>query len=186
MNEGRLISTKPLPEEVIQKIKVHLKDDPRSLAYFVISVNSGIRVGDLLAMRMEHLTWADGLATLEWREQKTGKRRIVPLNKVGSDALAGWLAVRPGKTEFLFEGARGQMRSPYMAQCLKSWCEAVGYASSRVSNHSCRKSFVRIHIQRGANLTVMQKMLNHSTPAQTLEYACIMTEDVKAVYAASI
>lgn len=185
-NAGRITTTKPLPLDIIQKIREHIRDDLRASAYFNISVNSGIRVGDLLAMRLEHVTWNEGLATLEWKESKTGKRREVPLNQLASASLTRWLAVRPCKTDFIFVGTRGRQRSAYYSTLLKSWCEAVGYTSSRISNHSCRKSFVRVNIERGANLVVMQKMLNHSTPAQTLEYACIMDSDIKKIYASVI
>jgi integrase len=181
-----LTTTKPIPIEVIQKVKEYLQDDPRSLAFFTVMTNTGMRVGDMLNLTTDEVRWNEGMAEFFWKEQKTGKLRTVPLNEPTSKALASWLKVHPRKTNCVFEGARGKMHSPYMAQSLKSWCAAVGYTESRTSNHSMRKSFVKTHYERGTKLAVLMTMLNHETETQTLRYMGVLDKEVASVYASVI
>lgn len=181
-----ITTTRPIPLEVVQKIKDHLAYKPRELAWFVTMTNTGMRVGDLLRLTKDDVRWNDGLAEFTWREQKTGKLRTVPLNEQTSKALTKWLLCHPGKTNYLFEGERGQMHSPYMAQSLKSWCEAVGYFEERTSNHSLRKTFVKTHYERGVKLAVLMTMLKHSEERQTLIYMGVMDKEIAGVYADAI
>lgn len=186
MNTGKILTTRPIPLDVIQKVKEHIKDQPRELAYFTIMTNTGMRVGDLLNLTKDEVRWNNGCAEFYWIEQKTGKHRMVPLNEYSSKILQRWLLLHPGKTNYIFEGTRGKMHSPYMGQMLKSWCKEVGYDEPRTANHSMRKSFVKTHYERGTKLGTLMTMLNHSTERQTLTYCGVMETEIASVYAAAI
>lgn len=180
-------TTKPIPLEVIQRIKEHLQEMPREKAWFLLSLNSAFRGGDILKLLKENILFTpEGHAEIGIREQKTGKLRRVITNQETSNALRSWLAVHPGKTEFLFEGQRGRMRTSYWTVKLKEWCEAVGYEEPRTATHSLRKTFVKTHYERGTKLATLMFMLNHATERQTLTYCGVMEEDVRMVYASAI
>jgi integrase len=179
-------TTKPIPLEVVQRIKLHLQDSPRELAWFVFSLNTSLRGGDILGLRRSDIRVIDGRTEITLREEKTGKIQTVMVNEETAKILKNWLAVHPRRTDYVFEGERGRMRTPYWSQLLKKWCREVGYDEPRTATHSCRKTFVKTHYQRGTKLAVLMEILNHSTERQTLKDCGVMDEDVKRVFADAI
>lgn len=182
-----ILTTKPIPLDVIQRIKEHLSDKPRELAWLQLSLNTAFRGGDILKLRKDDIKFTpEGRTEIIVREQKTGKIRTVTTSDETNEILRKWLDVHPGKTEFLIEGERGQMRTSYWSVKLKEWCSACGYDEPRTATHSLRKTFVKTHYERGTKLATLMFMLNHATERQTLVYVGIMEEDVKAVYSSNV
>ena len=182
-----ITTTKPIPLEVIQRIKEHLWDQPRELAWFQLSLNSAFRGGDILKLLKDDIVLTpEGHTEIRVREQKTGKIRTVLVNEETAMPLLRWLAVHPGRTHFLFEGQRGRMNTSFWTVKLKEWCAQVGYEEPRTATHSLRKTFVKTHYERGTKLGTLMFMLNHASERQTLTYCGIMEEDVQRVYADAI
>jgi integrase len=181
-----ITTTKPIPLEVIQRIKQHLQHQPRELAWFQLSLNTAFRGGDILSLVRDDIEFSDSHAVIRVREQKTGKIRDVLVNDATTAILCSWLDVHPQRTPFLFEGQRGRMRTSYWTVLLKEWCKAVGYEEPRTATHSLRKTFVKTHYERGTKLVTLMYMLNHGSEAQTLRYCGVMSEDVTTVYADAI
>lgn len=181
-----ITTTKPIPLEVTQRIKEHLQNQRRELAWFQLSLNSAFRGGDILSLRRSDLTFVDGHLQIRVRENKTDKIRTVLVNDETAAIVWAWLEVHPGRSEFLFEGQRGRMRTSYWTVKLKEWCAAVGYEEPRTATHSLRKTFVKTHYERGTKLATLMFMLNHSTERQTLTYCGVMEEDVQRVYTDAI
>lgn len=181
-----ITTTKPLPLEVVQRVKEHLRDMPREEAWFHLSLNTAFRGGDILSLLKDDIEFVESHAVIRVREKKTGKIRDVLVNESTTAVLRKWLAVHPSRTEFLFEGQRGGMRTSYWTVKLKEWCAAVGYEEPRTATHSLRKTFVKTHYERGTKLVTLMYMLNHASERQTLTYAGVMDQDVKKVYADAI
>jgi integrase len=168
-------------------LKDHLKDRPRELAWLTLSANSAFRGGDVLRLKKSDLRpLPGGWLEVMIREEKTGKLRTVKLHPTVATVLHRWLAVHPGKTEFVFEGARGKMNTSHWGVLLRRWCAAVGYLETRTSTHSLRKVFVRSNVERGAKLHTLMHALGHSSERQVLTYCGIMAEDVEKLYAVAI
>jgi integrase len=181
-----ITTTKPIPLDVTQRIKEHLREQPRELAWFTLSLNTAFRGGDILSLLRDDIEFVDSHALIRVREQKTGKIRDVLVNDATTAVIRKWLEVHPQRTPFLFEGQRGRMRTSYWTVLLKEWCQAVGYEEPRTATHSLRKTFVKTHYERGTKLVTLMFILNHATERQTLTYAGVMAEDVKSVYADAI
>lgn len=183
MNLGKIITTRPLPLDVVVRIKEHLKDNPRDLAWFCLSINSAFRGGDVLRIKRSDVrSLPGGKMEIAFRERKTKKIRTVRLNAEVAKVISRWLLVHPQKTEYLFEGARGRMGTAWMSVCLRKWCEAVGYDEKRTATHSLRKAFARTNYERGARVETLMVALRHSTPLQTLTYINILPEEIEALY----
>jgi integrase len=182
-NQGRITMARPLPLEVVARIKALLRESPRELAWFLLSVNSAFRGGDILRIRRADLRpLPGGRLEITLRERKTRQLRTVTVNAEVATAVSRWLSVHPKVTEFLFEGSRGQMGTSYWAVLLRKWCAAVGYDEERTSTHSCRKTFARVNFERGAKVETLMVALRHSSPSQTLTYINVLPEEVEALY----
>lgn len=182
MNKGKMTTTRPIPYEVVQRVKEHLKDKPRELAIFVTLTNSALRIGDFLKLKRENVRWEGDRIELFWCEEKTGKNRRLMLNSYASSVLGAYLEL-PHKTDYLIEGQKGKMNSSYISVLIKQWCASVGYEEPNTANHSLRKTFCRTMVERHkVPVYVVSEALNHSNERMTRIYLGMMQEQVDAMY----
>jgi integrase len=172
----------------IQAIKVLLhNNNPRDEALFVLGINTALRIGDLLSLRMYDVMDATGkiLDAAEVREQKTRKKKRFPLNQSVKDTLTGYFEARReiGLEEPLFPSKRkGVPLSRWRARrILHAAGRAVGL--TRIGTHSLRKTFAyHVYRRTGGNLGLVQKLLNHTSSADTLRYIGIDSDEMNSTY----
>src|SRR3954469_580248 len=93
--------------------EVEQSGNKRDLAVLQVLRHTGIRVGELVALRLSDVTLGERKGQLVVRSGKGSKYRVVPLNADARKALSDWLAVRPKTTsECLFLGRRSERLSP--------------------------------------------------------------------------
>ena len=81
-------------KEKIETIKKVLKSGNfRDYALFVLGINSGLRISDLLKLKVEDVLdeWGKHKDRITLREKKTGKEKNFPLGKTVSKALDEYL-----------------------------------------------------------------------------------------------
>jgi integrase len=172
----------------IQAMKVLLRNRSlRDEAMFVLGINTALRISDLLTLKVSDVINGKGkmLGSVEIQEQKTGKMKQFQLNKSVKDTLSSYLKTRPNCTqdEPLFPSRNGG--SPLCRwrarDILHEAGEAVGL--DRIGTHSLRKTF-GYHAYRKScgNLGLVQKLLNHATSRDTLQYIGIDKEEMDATY----
>ena len=183
----------------VDRLKATLKArSVRDWALFVLGVNTGLRVGDLLALRTGEVLAGRGRRVqiarkLELRERKTGKARIIPLNDRVRAALGEYLRGRPGllPEDPLFPSRKreegGGMRPIFRQQAwhvLHRAAEEAGLLdrNGRVGSHTMRKTFGYLLYKGGVGVDRIQKMLNHSSPAVTLAYLGITQDELDGYY----
>ena len=172
----------------IQKIKQFLKgkDNKRDYTIFVVGINVGLRAGDLLSLK-----WSDVLEnnevvnTVNIVEEKTSKRKFIELNKAAKEALNEYkdsLGV-PSLDGYIFKSRKGeghlQVRS--LHRIIKNITHELNLKGS-YSTHSIRKSFAFHRYMNNISLETLQKVLNHSSQAQTLRYIGITKEVIQDAY----
>ena len=172
----------------IQAIKAQLHTtNLRDYAWFVLGVNTGLRIGDLLRLtvgdvRLSKTQWVERLVVVE---QKTGKTKECPLSAAVKKALGEYLATRPTaqRTDPLFPSQKGQrpLRRQTAWAILKDAAQAVG-VTEPIGTHTLRKTFGYHAYQGGADLSVIQDLFNHASPATTLRYIGINRDQRDAVY----
>ena len=130
-----------------------------------VCVATGLRVGDVVALRTEQL------ARQFWiTEQKTGKRRRVNL----TDELLRQLRVHAGKV-WVFPGSRDPDKHHRTRQAV--WRDVKRAAKAfrlpqNVGVHSLRKVYAVQQLNRSkGNVAKVQRALNHSDAATTMVYA---------------
>ena len=146
--KGSRITVDPIRRlEDIKSIKRVLSDKPRDLLLFTLGINSGLRTGDLLRLKVKdvrHLKEKDGSNI--W-EKKTEKDNILMVNKAVFKSLKYYLEkVNPDDEDFLF--ASRKTNEPISIQAvnalIKKWTKTINLKGN-FGSHSLRKTFGFIH-----------------------------------------
>ena len=192
------MKTKTLPREVepiknikdIKRIKQYLqgKQNKRDYLMFVLGINTGLRIGDLLALRIDDVL-EPGTMTIKHsvpiREQKTGKIREFELNVAAREAIALYLETTPewNTAEFLFQSRKGNgpLTTRAAHKIIKTTLRDLGIKGN-YGTHSLRKTFGYHRYSNNVKLETLQKLFNHSSPAVTLRYIGITREVIMDAY----
>ena len=181
----------------IERIKRHLKSRSlRDYALFVLGINTGLRVGDLLALTVGDVLEGTGRrlrvgVRLVIREQKTRKIKRIILNDTARRALNEYLKSRerrfPEDPLFLSRqrnGKDGSLRALSRKQVWKVLSDAARacHVGDTIGTHTMRKTFGYYRYKTGHPLEEIQKMLNHSSPAITLIYIGITQDQMDQSY----
>ena len=169
---------------------------------FIVGINFGLRVSDLRMLRFcnlinDNLTFRDSFPVFEKKTRNTRKKkknRYITINNAVIDAVTLYLENTPGVSlsDYMFrsESAKDHNQNVPLTlmsidRILKGIANDLGI-SAKVSTHTLRKTFCYWMMVRGGNdsrrLLLVQKMLNHSTPAQTLDYIGLTAEEIEAAY----
>lgn len=162
----------------------------RDYAMFCLGINSGLRISDLLNLKVEDviteskpLQIADRIVV---REKKTGKAKEFPLNLSAKSALKTYLLK-----------AQLEQYSPLFPSRIKNGTVPISrirayYIISnavktaglkiRAGTHTMRKTFAYSCYKDGIELEYLMKILNHSSQAITLRYIGIEQERLDKIY----
>jgi integrase len=160
----------------------------RDYLLFVLGINSGLRVSDLLGLRWSDVLDGQGSfrSAIVIRETKTGKAKSFPLNDSAKKALAAYM-VNVGKVEadrFIFasrEGANKPITRQRAWQIINEAAAAVGI-QGQIGTHTLRKTFGYHARMAGTPIEVLQKLFNHSAPSVTMRYIGITQDELNDVY----
>ncbi len=172
--------------DAMKKILKH--DSLRDYCLFVLGINSGLRVSDLLALHIEDVADERGkpLDRIVLREKKTGKAKDFPLSASAQKAIREYLDTRSIRLQDpLFtsrtNGYTLQRNAAYVI--INRAARAVGI-TDRIGTHTLRKTFGYHAYMMGVDITRIQKLLNHSSPGVTMAYIGITKDELDNVYMA--
>ncbi len=173
---GRTLPDVLSVEEIDAMILAIPPDKPESLRNHAIIetlYGSGLRVSELVDLRLSRVSFDDGYMIVEG----TGdKQRLVPLSPVASDLIKEYLPIRnagPIKKEgsdILFLNRRGAPLTRVMVFYIIRDLAAAAGITKKVSPHTLRHSFATHLLEGGANLRAIQEMLGHESIATTEIY----------------
>jgi len=181
---GTTIKVDPIKEiRHIKAIKKLLQDKPRDLALFVLGINTNLRAGDLVSLKVSQIKDLKPGDDLELVEQKTGKPKRINLNGSCIDAITKLLSSTSLKdSDCLFKGQRGCITPIYVNHLMKKWARIVNLKGN-YGSHSLRKTWgYHQRINYGTDIPTLMVCFNHSSQKQTLDYLCIQPEEIKSVY----
>ena len=137
---------------------------PQNRLIMQLCIHSGLRVGDVVALRTEQLK-----PRLTIREQKTGKSRRITIPA----RLLRDIQAQAGEV-WAFPGKQGSSAGHKTRQAV--WADVKRAAKAarlpgNIGTHSARKVYAVRKMQRTGDLAAVQRALNHSDPAVTMIYA---------------
>ncbi|PWI33066.1 integrase [Vibrio albus] len=153
-----------------------------------------LRVSDLLAITWHQVEKAFNTGEFAIIETKTGKRKVITLTPVAVKLLNSMREIRPNDT-YLFESEYGSRGRPISRVTAWRWIseteqDVIRYRREHgllggvnLGTHSMRKTGSRLRQQKGVKLAELQQLLNHSSPATTVNYLDNREQDLINTYA---
>ena len=182
--KGSRIAVDPIRDlKAVKKIKRKLrKGNPRDLLLFTLGINNGLRVGDLLNLKVKDVVDLEPGETLKIKEQKTGKTNILMINREVHQVFGLFLEEKkPKNNDPVFRSKKGgkAISVPYASQLVKSWCKGM---KGNYGSHTLRKTFGFIQrTEFGVGFDILCKRFGHSSPAITMRYLGIEDKEVNGI-----
>lgn len=144
---------------------VFIKPNERIAMALMCEAALGIRIGDVVQLRLESFVYRGSCCNLDIVEQKTGKKRNFPVPIEVYCKLQEYANGRGiGRHQKLFDIT---VRS--VQRHLKKACQYLGIED--VSTHSFRKFYAtNIYELSGYNLELVRRLLQHSSASVTQRY----------------
>jgi integrase/recombinase XerC len=145
---------------------------------------TGLRVGELVSLRLSDLSLADELRVLG----KGRRERIVLVGSAAQQALARYLEEgRPGLARgrdagHLFLNARGGRLTDRGVRVILDRCLRRAALGRRISPHTLRHTFATHLLDGGADLRSVQELLGHVHLSTTQIYTHVSRDWLKRVY----
>lgn len=153
-------------EKIEEMKKTLLAKNERDYIMFMIGVNVGLRISDILPLKVRDVK-ADHIKVIE---QKTGKVRRVAVNRSLRRALDKFIRNKKDSDILIKsrEGVNKPISRSMAYKILREAAEQVGI--SEVGTHTMRKTFGYHMYQRDKDVAALQKLFNHDKPSTTLLY----------------
>lgn len=190
--------------EDIARISKYLLDNRRfrDNMLFIVGINFGLRISDLRVLRFsniinENMTFKESFPVFEKKTRNTRKRkknRYITINNAVIEAVTIYLQNTPGVTlsDYMFKSFSNNSigkNEPITMQAVNQMLNGLAKdldLTMKVSSHTLRKTFCYWMMMNGNNdtrrLLLLQKMLNHSSPVQTLDYIGLTFEEISEAY----
>ena len=155
--------------------------------YIIFSVNTGLRVGDVLARKHSELAGLKPGDYLTVTENKTKKFREIQINSKIIEAYQYLISKLQGRyqpDDYIFRSQKGTV---YAIPSLNTILKRVfaGYAP-HISTHSLRKSFGRHVYERNGRsedcLIKLSELFQHTSMSITRRYLGIRREELGNIY----
>ena len=159
----------------------------RNRAILELMYASGLRVTELVGLRMLDVSLNDGVARVTGKGSKT---RLVPFGEEASASLRLYLdtarvaLLRGRSCDEVFVTARGGAMTRQMFwHVIKKYATQAGIPLSLISPHTLRHAFATHLLNHGADLRVVQMLLGHADISTTQIYTYVAQERLKNVHA---
>lgn len=186
--KGSRIEVEPLRREKdIKAIIQLLSGHPRDHLLFVMGINNGIRVGDLLNITVGDVRYLKPGQVHQITESKTKKKNVVVINKSVRKALDTYFSNSTNQIEnhhYLFRSRKGE-NFPLSVQAVhglvKKWTQTINLKGN-YGTHTLRKTWgYQQRTKYGVGFDVIAKRFNHSDPKTTMTYLGIEDKEVHSI-----
>lgn len=166
--------------------KILRSNNLRDYCLFILGINSGLRISDLLTLQVSNVLDDKGKIKdrIVIREKKTNKLKDFPLGETSKKALKEYLAtvdISPNTALFTSRKGCKPITRQQAYRILNDAARAIGI-KDQIGTHSLRKTFGYHAFKAGVDITRIQKLLNHSSPSVTLAYIGITQDELDNVY----
>lgn len=169
---------------------------------FIVGINFGLRVSDLLVLRFADLintdcSFKDSFAIIEKKTSNTRRikrNRYISINTAVIESITMYLENTPGVrlSDYLFKSESnrgGNLNKPLTRKSVDRILKGIAKDLSldiHMSTHTLRKTFGLHQMIMSGNdprkLLLLQKMFGHSTSAITLDYIGITSDEIEDAY----
>ncbi len=161
-------------ERIIGAIDLSTREGARNRAMIEVLYSSGLRVSELVTLRMNNLYFDIGFMRIFG---KGNKERLVPVGrealkylKIYIEEVRGAGKIAPGFENYVFLNRSGRNLTRVMIFTIIKDLTLRAGIKKRVSPHTFRHSFATHLIEGGADLRAVQEMLGHESITTTEIY----------------
>jgi len=177
MNKKTVALTAAQYREIIETMKTGFcgcRPNERIATALVLEANLGVRISDIMQLRLADIVKDGDRYRLDITEQKTGKRRTFTVPAVIYVYIENYcLRNQIDRTAVIFPITERAVQKQ-----LKTVCDYLGLAG--ISTHSFRKFYAtEIYKNSGFDIVLVQKLLQHSSAATTQKYIGIAPERIE-------
>lgn len=157
------------PEDVVKLVS--MIDHPRDRAMVLLMLRTGMRIGELLNLRVTEVNLRERKVEI-YEAEKSRVGRVVYLSDDVRTALKGWFKERDSDKKLVFY-AQGRSRMSYNNARLRfrKYLAQAALAHKGYSLHCLRHTCASELLNAGMRLECLQQLLGHSTIEMTRRYA---------------
>jgi integrase len=166
-------------KEKIREIKeILLHQSYRNYFLFTFGINSGLRISDILPLRVMDVASATHLKV---KEQKTKNIRRVRMTAALKTEIEKYIR-KKAQSDYLFPSRKGNRPISRVQawSILNQAAREVGVMDP-IGTHTLRKTFGYHFYQKTKDVAMLQQIFGHSAPSVTLRYIGINDDMVDAV-----
>ncbi len=152
-----------------------VKKDIRDELIYLLFVTTGMRIGGLVRIRLNHVAEINGASILVKPTGRTlekgSKWFTFVINRRVSDLISAWIKFhRPNNgSSYLFPG-RGEsefLKESTVRMRFHRWCKKSGLVGRHLHPHSLRHSYAHLLLEAGNDIHDVSKLMGHSSIATT-------------------
>lgn len=184
---------KYLKKEEWQKLKESL-DNFRDKIIILLLYSTGIRVGELTLIRLEHLDFENGFIKIPAENSKTREPRTVRIGKEILNDIKAYLKLEKRKNGYLFKLRQGRkLTTRRVQQIVQKYAKKAGIQEAygkdskgrplyTVTPHTLRHTHIVHALLNKIPITAVQKQVGHKRLTTTQIYSNLAPEQVKEAY----
>jgi integrase len=164
-----------------------LRKSYRDYCFFTLGINTGLRVGDILKLRVGDVVNGDGKIKryVNLKEQKTGKYNEFELSIKTREMIQTQVNQLRfnDESDYLFPSRKGSsaITRQHAFYIINEGAKIAGIEEN-VGTHTMRKTFGYWAYKGGVPLPTIMSLLNHSSQKDTLRYIGITREEKMNVF----
>ncbi|KPH76081.1 site-specific integrase [Oceanobacillus caeni] len=161
--------------ELIRAIKIYLREKSyRNYMLFVTGINSGLRISDILELRVSDTK----KPYFNLTEIKTKKKKRIEMTPGLRKEFKEYVKDKEDY-EFLFKSREGVNKPIGRSMAYKILRDAASqFGLDDIGTHTLRKTFGYHFYKQYKNVAILQKIFNHSDPKITLMYIGIDQDEM--------
>jgi site-specific recombinase XerD len=150
------------------------KHSQRDLLFFVLGINTGMKISDLLSLKVEDV-W-DGTKMKEFlfiSDDRSGKKQAYYLNNRVNMVLDTYLnqIKYNSSSDYLFKSKKNdQPITRQQAYRIIHNAAMEAGVTGNIGTHTLRKTFGYHALQKGIAISILMSVYHHQSPAETLRY----------------
>ena len=186
--------------KTIKNMRAVLKSQStRNELLFILGINVGLRISDILKLKVRDLTKSNTKAPKDYviiTEIKTRKTKKFYIGDIVKKVIENYMKENnnPGFDTYIFLSKKGINRPITRQQAyriINNAAELLGIVErndkgnlihGEIGTHTLRKTFGYHSFKNGTSLELLMDLFNHSSKTQTLRYIGITEDQKKEVY----
>jgi len=162
--------------EKIEQIKTELlKKNYRNYMLFLIGINTGIKMNDILNLKVKDIK---NKSYILIKENQSEEAKKFPINSMLQKEINRYIK-NMDDNMYIFQSQKGDNQPISRVQAYRILKEAGKKANvDNIGTHTLRKTFGYWHYKQFKDIALLQSIFNHSSPSITFKYIGINQDKI--------